>query len=87
MDLGLEQGEWKSRFYKYKLSFNTKDIPIRLHFQITCGFSVSSETPKLKWYFFRCPPPFHHREMSRINACCCYMKKLEIVTYQDGKNF
>ena len=56
INVGLEEGEWKSYFYKHKLSFKHKGHSNKTTLQVTCGTSVSSETPNLKWYFLRCPP-------------------------------
>ena len=58
--LGLAEGEWKSHFYKHKLSFKHKRYSTKttlssymLHLKI-----VSSETPNLKWSVLRCVPPY-----------------------------
>ena len=72
--LGLAEGELKSRFYNYKLSFIHKRYSkkITLSSYIWHRKSVSSETSNLKWSVLRCVP---YTQISQRNASCAYMKK------------
>ena len=80
--LGLAEGEWKSRFYKHKLSFKHKRYfnKTTLPSYIWHLKRVSSETPNLKWSVLRCVLPY-----SNISKKCllCLYEKLEIVIYQN----
>ena len=84
VNLGLAEGEWKSRFYNHKLSFK----PHRYSNKTTLSSymwhlkSVSSKIPNLKWCVLRCATPY-----SNISKKCLlhFYEKLEIVTYQNQK--
>ena len=84
MYLGLAEGEWKSRLYNHKLSFNYKIYPIKIILSTYMWHlkDVLNETPNLKWSVLRCIPPF-----SNISKRCllCLYEKLEIVTYRNQK--
>ena len=82
--LGLAEGEWKSRFYRRKLTFKHKGYYSKatLSSYMWYLYSVSSETRNLKWSVLKCVPPY-----SNILKKCllCSYQKLKIVTYQNQK--
>ena len=82
--LGLAEGEWKSRFYNHKLSFEHKRYSNKTTLS-SCMWhlqSVSSETPNLKWSVLRCVSPYSNISKKYL---LCWYEKLEIVTNQNQK--
>ena len=83
--LGFAEGQWKSRFCNYKLSFKHKRYSNKAALSSYMWHlkSVLSETPKLKWSVLRCIPPYSMIPPgSNISKkrFLCLNEKLEIVT-------